>query len=466
MSKTKNTKTQTARGLDRLKEVTKGLRLQVPKIRALPNLDTEDIRSTIKQKTEACHQIQEDVANALKFLADVRSLIEEQSDRTAKKIVEAETAESAKEMQEYLNDVLDLEDPIYCQHSALAYIKSVLSQKFTDYDQAQEVLHDLCQRGLLVQTGREGPILIGYQRYAIDSKFGFETEDIEEISDAVAKFSKCLMTLVRQQRQEKKREAEEDVDIELGDAITGENGKCLAEVPAESYEDRDGNPAWRGGGSLLVNFTDKEVIPILGIGSIENAIKGMVASNVSLARYTLDWDSPPGHGRRAFERVRAGVMETAGLNATEAEAYVNKMKALWWLLQRAINALKEKEKIERLKEEFQEKAEISAEQFFGLNGSTTSAQGTAFLSFEGAFHQKGNDPSVYNLFFLATRGEENGVETVEIKDVPEHVQKFIGGFRGKKFPAENNFSGCPAQLGRVLRGIRSQMDLAHEIAKD
>jgi len=438
----------------------------VPKIRALPSLDTEDIRSTISQKVSACHQIQEDVANALKFLADVRTLIGEQEDRTARRIVEAETAKSVKEMQEYLNDVLTLEDEIYRQHSALAYIKSVLSQKFTDYDQAQEVLGDLCQRELLVQTGREGPILIGYQRYAVDPKFGFEAEDIEEISGAVANFSKCLMTLVRQQRQEKKEEAEEDADIDLADAVAGKNGKCLLEVPAEEYEDREGKSAWRGGGSLLVEFTEKEIVPILGIGSIENAIKGMVVSNVSLARYTMDWDSPPGHGKKAFDRVRAGVMETVGLNAVEAEAYVNKMKALWWLIRRAVNSLKNKEETGRIKEEFQQKAEISAEQFFGLNGSKNPAQGTALLSFEGAFHQKGDKPSVYNLFFLATRGEENGVETVEVTEVPDHLQNLVGGLRGKKFPTENNFSGCPVQLGRILRGIRSQMDLAHEIAKD
>ena len=466
--KTEKLESKTLKGLDQINEVVKGLKLQVPKLRELPNLT--GLKDTVAEKIQAVCHIQEDVANAVKFICDVARRIASYKDRLSRKIVASETTSDIAEMEEYLEGVLTLEDEIFRSAAALAYLKSVLSGSFETHEEALAVLANLVDRGLLVQAGREGKIPIGYQRYDLGEDFGLDNDDEAEVAEVIAKFSRSLMILVRQRRQEQAKEMEAEADIELADAMDKDkpkNGKCLVEVPAESYVDgRDGQEKWRGGGSLLVEFRDKEVAPLCGVGSIENAIKAMAAADVRLARYTLAWDMPPGSGKAAFERVLNGVMDNMGLKVDEAEKFVNQMKALWWLIHRALRALREKASIEKLKEELHKKADITAPQLFGLNGSDEPQEGTACLEFAGTFHQKANQPALTNLIFLATGGEEAGEPTIEVTEVPKHLEKTLGVFVGKKFPMRDNFSSCPAQLGRILKGIRGQLDLAHEIAKE
>jgi len=462
----KNQRFQTvANGLDKLKEAVKDLKLQVPRLRELPSL--AQLGATVEGKIQAVSQIQEGVENALKFLAEVRAQVSKYNDnRLARKIVVEESSRDVAEMQEYLDSVLTLDDKIFRQAAGVAYLKTVLSAEFQDYDEAANALRDLETRGLLVKAaGKEGPILVGYQRYTVSEKFGLEKEDLAEINETVAKFSRTLMGLVSQRRQEQTKEVQQEVDISLQEALAGKNGKCLLEVPAESYVDRrDGKEKWRGGGSLLVDFRGKEVLPILGIGSIENAVVGMAKADIRLPRYTLEWETPPGSGDKAFKRVQAGVMETLGLNAADAEAYINKMKALWHLIRRAVRSLQDREAMAKLREEFQRKADLTPAEFFGFNGRTH--HGIACLEFQGAFRQKAGQASTYNLFFLATRCQKVNKEIVEVTEVPPHLQDVLGGFVGKSFPAEDNFTGCPGQLGRILRGIRGQIDLASETAKE
>ena len=201
----KNQKLQTvATGLDKLKEAVKGLKLQVPKLRELP--DISGLEGTVEGKIQAVHQVQEDVANALKFLDNVKRQIAKHQDRLARKIAISETAGDVAEMKEYLNGALALEDQIYRQAAAIAYLKSVLSGDFKTYEEAAEVLHDLETRGLLVKAGRDGPIMVGFQHYEVSDRFGLDSEDLEEVSGTIGQFSRCLMTLVRQDRQEKTEE--------------------------------------------------------------------------------------------------------------------------------------------------------------------------------------------------------------------------------------------------------------------
>lgn len=446
-----------------LSELTVNLKLYVPKIRKVPQLDPGDMETMIAEKVKVCQQIQEDVANALKFLCDVKRLLECQPDRTGRKIVESETKKDVAEMREYLEDVLSVEDPIYLQTAVLAYIGSALSQEFSDHEQAHTALHDLEEREILIKAGPDGPVTIGYQHFELNSVFGFETEDVAEINKAAAKFSRRLKSLEYQRRQEKERETRNEADIDLAEALNGANGKCLVEVPSESYEATDGTEGWRGGGKMLTSFTDKEIFPIVGVGSIERSVETMSSLGISLNRYELNQGFPPGIGR-AFSNARKDVMSRMGINWEDAGAFLKKKQAFWHLLRRGVLKLRDKEAMEQLREELQAKAEISAEQFFELNGAEGAIHGTACLFFEGAFQQK-EGGSVYNLFFLAKKGEENGRKTVEIAEVPDHLQGLLGNFVGKPFPAENNFSNCPGHLRRMFRGIRGQMDMAREIAK-
>lgn len=442
-----------------LSELTADLKLYVPKLRGIPQLDASNMEEMVAQKREVCHQIQEDVANGLKYLSDVQRLLESQTDRMGKRIVESETKEGVSEVEEYLDGVLLVEDPIYLQCAVLAYIKSALSQEFADCMQAHAALHGLEARGILVKEDN-GPVKVGYQRFALSDKFGFDPEDIVEINKVAGKFSRRIMVLERQDRQEKRKKATEEADIELSEALEGGNGLCLIGIPPESYETNDGQEAWRGGGNMLVRFTDKAVIPVQGIGSIQRVVEMMVNLGTTISRDSLGQDTPPD-----FQSTRRRIMSTMDMKYDDAVAMTKKVQAFWHLIQRGVRACQSQEAMAKIREELQKKADISADDFFGLNGSEKPRHGVACLCFEGVFQQRVRQERLYNLFFLAERGTNGDKEVVVITEVPEHLRETLGEFIGKEFPTEGNFSHCPGQLRRMLRGIRSQLDMAHEVAK-
>ena len=458
----KNPKTTTVVGLKNLGEIAESIKLRVPKLRKPKDLS--GINSTVEEKINNVNLIQEDVANALKYLRDVEASLALHGDnRIARKVVISETASSVKEMTEYLNDILDHNDPIYRQAAALAYLKSVLSQDFKNLTRADEVLRDLDAHGLLVKTEKnEGPIIIGYQHYKVSDKFGMETEDLAEISEVVAKFSRIKKVLVHQQRQEQAKAAESKSTISFDEALSGETGMCLISVPPESFLERDGKENWRGGGQLFVRFTSTEVVPLKGIGSIEKTVADMVGSNIRLPRHTLDKSAPPASSN-SFSRVQAVIMGKFDLDEKEAEDYIKLMKTLWWLIHRGIRALQRKRATEKTKSIFRSKANITQMQAFGLNGSPDPGEGLALMEFEGAFRQGSN--SIYDLFFLAKFSQSEGNSVIELAEVPPHLKTTLGGFVGKKFLVGDNFLKCPVQLGRILRGIRGQVEMQAELEK-
>lgn len=463
--KTKKTEKKIEGGFAGLSESFKHLKLEVPKLGDLSG-NFGDMDAEIEARSVGVQEISDGMANALAWLADAQKWVEDHTQRVKRKMAADKVAKKKQMTEEYVEACFSHEDSYFRSAAAMAYLRHSFSQTFKTAEDASAMLAGLETRGVLVKTGNNGQIMIGYQHYNVGQDFGIDPEDLAEITEAIAKFSRQLMQLVRQQRQEKAKEMADEADIDLAMVLKGKNGKCLLEVPAESYRDREGHEKWRGGGSLLAEFCEREVLPISGVGSIENAVKGMVEADVRLQRHTLVWDMPPASGKAAFERVLKGVMDTMGLSETEAERYINQMKAMWWLINRAVRAMEGKEAMQKLKEEFYSKADITATQLFGLNGSHKPQNGTACLEFHGTFHNKANQPALANLIFLATGGEDGGEATIEVTEVPEHLNEVLGGFVGKKFPVKDNFSNCPAQLGRILRGIRGQLDLAAEIAKE
>ena len=442
-------------GFEDLKAIAGSLKLAVPKLGAIPSLDS--LGSSVEERVSVAKGLEKDIPAAAGYIVAVRKMILP-ADRLERKFMIADTMGHVKKMEAYLSDVLSLEDVIFRQVAAVAYLTAVLSQDFKTVEEVSSVLEDLNNRQLLVKASN-GPIFIGYQRYQISDKFGLEEEDLKAIGEVVAQFARRRLVIFNQQRQSQLDKAKQDASLSTAEFLQGGEGKCIMEVLAESFLDENGGERWRGGGQLCVDVTAQEVIPILGIGSLEPIVNTMVQLKVRLPRNLMERDSAPSF----FELKKLKTVQDLQLDDREIQEHIKKMQVLWHLVDRAIKPLEDQEKMEEIKEDFCRKSTISPAQFFGL--TKDPAEGIACLAFKGTFYQDGK-PSIYNLFFLATITKDDGIDIVEVVEVPEHLQDFLGKFVGKKYPAKDNFLDFPKTLGRVLRGIRSSLDIKAEMAKD
>jgi len=368
-------------------------------------------------------------------------------------------AKKEDEIQGFLEAALKHDVLYFKLAAAMSYLKYCFSLTFKSHEEASKMLVDLKNRGLLVEGG---PIPIGYKKYQLGD-FGFEPEDTKELESLITSFARKFMALEKQRRHDKSRVMEEDSNITMDELLDGKIGKCFMQVPPECYENRDGGTKWRAGGAIVVQATPKEVFPISATGGLETSVRDMRDIQVRLPRYSLKWDGPPGDGKN-FSRVRDGVMKTRDVDEEEAQRYVNMMKVLWHLIHRAFKALDAKEKLGELNEEFRQRATISPEAFFGLNGSDAPENGIVCLEYEGAF-KDADKPSIYNLFFLAERTEEDSRSVVSIVDMPPHTAEILGQLASKRFSEGENFKELPAVLRRVLYAIKGRLELASEIAK-
>jgi hypothetical protein len=465
MAKTPKREKRTAavNDMSQIGELARELELSIPKLPELPNLS--DLDTTVEGMAKKAHEISDAVTNAVKFLNTATKQTVSYEDPFARKAAKAKTEKGMVEVRNYLKQVFELEDPVYRSAAAIAYLTAQFNQQFECYDEAIKMLNDLADRGLLTDAGKGGPILIGYTRYNISDGFGLDKDDIAQIGEIVAKFSRIMMTLEGDRRQVQAEAMKEESEITLDDARNGKNGKCLVHVPPESFVDRDKNERWRGGGKVLLDFQSKDVFPIRASGSIEGLLEQMVKMDIRLGRHTLAWDNPPGYGSGAFQRVAPAVMESLRISFEDAEEYVRKLQALWYLIRRGVKASKEKNVRAEVKAQLLNKADITPAQFFGLNGNSGKpSNGTALLQFRGEFHQK-DGPSLFEPFFLATRRKDGDEEFFELTEVPEHLQEALGHLVGKKFSVADDYRDCPVQLGRLLRGMRGQEDMAAETAK-
>lgn len=456
-----------ANDLAGLKSAFKHLSLKVPKLDEKLTQDPSQHEEVVRQKVEGVGKIQEGMSSVLKYLDSAASWIAGHEGRLERKIAQQEIAGDIAEARDYLSTCLEAGEPIYRTAAAISYLKYAFGLSFKTQEDARAMLQDLIDKGLLVKTTSDpkdparGPIPIGYEHYDLGD-FGLDPEDVAEIQQAITKFSRSFMQLVYHDRVEQTQVAKEEADIDLAALIKGADGKCLLEVPPESYLDKSKTERWRGGGNVLVEARGNDIIPIVGIGSLAPVIASMKDREVKLGRYTLEWDTPPGYGKN-FKRVVAAVMENRKVAEDIAEDYVKKIQSLWHIIRRARGAILQQEKLAQLKEELRLQADITAEQFFGLNGSGSCQTGKALLEFKGAFKSKDNNPAIYSLFFLCERKEEAGKSAVRIVDAPEHVRKFLASCMDKDLAEGDNFKSLPRDLGRVLRGIRSQVEMAETV---
>lgn len=445
-------------GIKNIAEAAANVRLAIPRIRPVADLAT--LAATVQEKKTVVGQIAQDVAAAFQYVVSARKKLAACADRLERKIVTSEVTAPVAQMEEYLQTALGQTDAIYKSAAALAHIKTAFTQQFSSYEQAAEMLRNLIDRGLLV-ANPNGKVGIGYEAYDISQAFGLDDDDVAEVVATVGQFSRVVMTLVRQQREDTVQQMKKEAELSLAEAMLLDandkpvnTGKCLVFVPAESYI-KDGEEQWRGGGHLLLDFQRQDIVPVQASGSIEKSVERMTEMGVALQRHTLTWDNPPASGS-AFERVKTAIADKFRLSDEEATRHTRMIQTLWHLIQRGIKYLRENEARAALKTKMAESVTITPAQFFGLNGSTGQpSDGIAFLEFSGSFHQDGRQ-TLFNPFLLAKRAG-NSFSVVEL---PAHLTTEFGELVGKDFPADDNFNTCPLSIKRLLRAIRGQANMA------
>ncbi len=427
------------------------LKLKLPKDFAGP------VEETVEKMFALTQEVESGVAAALEWLAKKNAFIAGIENRMKRRIAESEWAVKEDETRGYLEMCLSHENPFIRLAAAMSYLKYCLLGKFRDVEDASRSVSDLEERKLLVQA-HDG-FTIGYKKYRLGEGFEFDPQDAEVIEEQAKKFTRQLMSLEKQRRGAVTDEMKQDANLNMEDVWDNEKtGRCFMEVPPEWDED---NERWRRGGQMVVLLTQKDVIPVSGNGAMEPTIRRMKELDIHLQRHTLLWDAPPGSGK-AFHRVKESVMRTRDLTEEEASEYVNKLRLFWYLIDRAFKGEEAKEKLEQTRQEFLSRAGITPEQFFGLNGSDTPADGIACLEFEGAFHTKGKQP-IYSLFFLIERSKVDGRSVLSLVDMPPHVAELLGNLQGKQLSEGEDFREVPNTLGKILRAIQGQKNMEVEI---
>jgi len=164
----------------------------------------------------------------------------------------------------------------------------------------------------------------------------------------------------------------------------------------------------------------------------------------------------------AFERFVEGLLIRQEMTETEAEEYVKKTQVFWYLIQRALKASENKEKMDALREEYAGRASITPREIYGID--CEPQEGIAVLAFDGTFQNKNGQPPVYHLFGLVRQERrEDGEFLIEFVEGPEHVKEFLANCKGEKFLVEDNFKKVPEPFRRVLRGICTQVEMAAQI---
>jgi len=437
------------------------VRLEIPKLDPDMMQDPSRLADMVKATTKGVKQVREGISHALSWLDQTQKWIDQLQDEDERQIAGEATEDDLRRMEEYVQECLTHKEKAFRRTAGTVYLCHVFDKDIQDCNEANKLLTDLKDRGFLKEDP-EGPMSIGYRRHQVSESFGFSNMEIERIETAVDRFSRKLKQLINQQRAEQKEELELQGENSLSELMEGKKGQCLLrDIPPENFVDRDEKDCWRPGGSILVrlvNIGNRKIIqPLEAVGAIQPSIEQAANLGVSLELHTLDWDGPPGMGK-SFQRIVDGVMRTKGFSETEAEEYVRKTQFFWHLIRRAIEASKNKEKMEALKDDYEKETDIAPEEFYGLD--CEAKEGTVLLVFDGSFKNKDSTPPVFNLFGLFEQTRENGEFFVEFLKGPEHVEEFLAEFKGKKFSTERNFRAAQGRLGRMLRGIRGQTDMA------
>ena len=320
--------------------------LKIPELDPEMMTDPNRLDEVVEAKMKGTKQVQEGVSNALSYLDKVQKWLSQKEGRQERRIARETAARNVAKMKDHVEQCLSLEEPTFQRAAAMAYLCHASSRDFQDQAEANAFLADLEKRGFL-EKDADGPVKIGYVNYRVCRNYGFDEEDTGEIEKAIGDFSRRLKQVVHQQRKETTEEIKLETENTLkelvgekvdGKLVGGKLGKCLLEIPAENYIDGQGKPAWRGGGTLLVELvadsTGKKqyIRPLAAVGAIQRPMERARELRVSLGHWTLDWERPPGSSRKSFEKFVESLLRRQDVTKAEAEEYVRKTQLFWYLI--------------------------------------------------------------------------------------------------------------------------------------
>jgi len=451
------------------------IKLEVP--------DFSTISQDVEKQARALAQVRENIGIALESLRVANNTIakysmpqegvDEDTHMDMLRLATAKITNGRTKAQNYLDGVFSSRD-IHCrQTAAVAYVRTSLAQTFQTTTQAWEAFHDLVKRGILLENST-GKIVVCYKHYDLASGFEFDENHVARIGEAIGKFTRHLMTLVAEERRVATVEMSAQADISLTEAIAGKDcseglvGKCLVDVPAEHYtyckthrqknctlnKGCDIETQHRGGGKILVEFTEKDLIPLQVTGSCERVVNEMIQLNIRLPKYTLKWELAPGAGRKEqFQAMSRTIAHNLRISVEDAVYYLRGEQLLWYMIHRSILKLLADERTAAEKKEMEKEAVVESDEFFA------GTAGVAFLEVEGMF--KDNGHPIPNIFLLAT----NDGEEIEILKVPSHLKGLLGEFVGKAFPTADNFESLPDILRRIFRLLANRANRDRQIAQ-
>jgi len=420
-------------GLDALSVLTQErLELSLPETPGVP--DQKNIRARAKKIKEGIPQIKEWIGKALAFLDWFRKL--PRIEREAVPVSEVEKVEKG------LRRLLQ-EEPVRAWRRAAweALFEHYFSQEAPNTQEAKRTVNNLVEGGYLLLNSKGVGCINAFGRtYSVPPESCFERNELDHLQEMITCFFRAITERERAKWRETTESLLEQSELSLKEFLEGTPGKFALRVPPEqiiNYSTGEPTGFWRPGGTLLVESDGKVIRPLAAAGRIEAGVKEAKELGVYLFLNTLAHTSPPRPKALGPERQR-------------------KISLLWYLLQRGIKALEQKERLLFLRERFKEKATVSPEEFF-LQGEP----GLCAAEFRGRWRTPEGE-QINNVFFLVQREIHQGHKYLTLKKIPPHLKKLLNHCL-KTHPEGEKFQGVDQPLGTILRAIFGQLRKAHGI---
>jgi len=375
-----------------------------------------------------------------------------------REIAEAMAAKKIKAAQAYIDEQLSSDTKIGDEliprrRAMLAYVNAACTGDWKDnYQAVLAVLEEIKGKGILVPApdnpGDTPVIRVDTQRYIVPANWGLKPEHYKQLSTSLAKLAIDANNIKVAKREIATRSVEEQAEMTLDEALLGKrHGLVAVSIRGEPVLDKEGketffpngNQRFHAGGTMLVDFQPNYIEPIRSSGGLERPVSMMNNARIRIPRGSI-WSS------------------TLKLNERLSPDGFKLALRFWATLKNGIRQAENDKRQAKAKADMQAKAEISAHECLGLNGSKGQPvlDKLAFLEFRNNFRvDRGNGPRVYNPFMLAkmTQGED-GKTNIVIVEAPEHATVLVGKFVGNAYDASDNFSHCP--FGVLMRAMYNQ----------
>lgn len=405
----------------------------------LPDFQGDEVNlATLKEKGDHIRQKADEVRvwvqNTLTFLGALDGTGREERELVEDKISTAQAG---------LHHLLHEESvKAYRRAAWLATLRHFLSREVGSPEEVKPLLKDLVRQGYLNEDP-DGSIQTATGRYSVPADSLFEKPEVEEISELLEKLSAAILAVERTERRQKAEALREQSTLSLDDFLAGKAGKWTVQVPPEEVPGQNGAaPYWRPGGLLLVE-TDGEgkcrPVDTVGHPSFSRAVEETRDLGVFLLVTSLGYPRPP-------------------LPKLD-EARVRKLHLFWYLLQRGVKAVRAEVLILEEKTGMGREATVSLSNFF-----LEKEHGMCLAEYIGPWHTEDNGV-IPTLFFLVERREGGeGKNLIILRNVPKHLQRFLGDLVAKEFEEGEAFSGVNYPLKGMLQAIYGQQRKVAEMA--